>query len=225
MSLLIGILCDQVPYNLYGDYLGSGTNPANLTDEFVYTGEYVIGYCTLNWQSCDSYISTAIQRKIEPVSYPFVANFARTFEGCDLSDVTCIEATNRRILTTDYRILLREQDQPPVLAMNNPVDAPLDLAAIRFKGISDPLGFNRILPHTCLKHTLTHIPEGSNTSISWVLDHTRGRMRYYPFTTNHVTFPSINGLYDIHIQPFIYRPAQGYEATKTILLEPLTTSL
>ncbi|MBK9274702.1 MAG: hypothetical protein IPM49_09205 [Flavobacteriales bacterium] len=76
------------------------------------------------------------------------------------------------------------------------------------------LGRRSVLPHTVLKHTVYLHDDGGVAldSVSWVYDHTRGRMRYYPF----IDGPSnAKQYYDLCFRPFVRTDSAGhtYEAT------------
>ena len=75
-------------------------------------------------------------------------------------------------------------------------------------------GERSLLPHTVLKHTVYLLGDNDVAldSVSWVYDHTRGRMRYYPF----VDGPSNEKqYYDLCFRPFVRTDSAGhtYEAT------------
>jgi hypothetical protein len=80
--------------------------------------------------------------------------------------------------------------------------------------LSDPYEYHvpdRILyPHTVLKHTIyihanTSITSPVLDSYSFVLDHTRGRMSYYPFVNTYTT-PATEVDHDISIYPTFLMP-------------------
>lgn len=76
------------------------------------------------------------------------------------------------------------------------------------------LGRRSVLPHTVLKHTVYLHDDGGVAldSVSWVYDHTRGRMRYYPFIDGPT---NAKQYYDLCFRPFVRTDSAGhtYEAT------------
>ncbi|QQR87531.1 MAG: hypothetical protein IPJ76_04705 [Flavobacteriales bacterium] len=65
------------------------------------------------------------------------------------------------------------------------------------------------LPHTILKHTIYWVDDDGKTvdSLSWLYDHTRGRMRNYPFCWNCSSLPAA---YDVCFRPYAIADPYGH---------------
>lgn len=70
------------------------------------------------------------------------------------------------------------------------------------------------LPHTILKHTVYFVNNQQQKvdSISWVYDHTRGRMRNYPFCWDCGTLPAA---YDVCFRPYAIADPGGHDYAAT----------
>lgn len=95
---------------------------------------------------------------------------------------------------------------------------PANLASVTFKNaanVTEEHAPRVFYPHSVLKHTFYMHCDGSATSaivdsFSFVLDHTRGKSRYYPFVgTNYVG--SSASEHDIAIVPIIILPSSYYD--------------
>jgi hypothetical protein len=197
-------------YNPYGSSWPSASYSYGNTN-FNYEGEYQLFYNGLNWSQFVANSGYTISYKIEPVSFPFVAD-------CSTGDCGNANSTTRRLLLpSPYNPSSWTFQQYFDLGGtdNELMSNPSRLSSSEFTRIGAP-DVRDMLPHTILKHTY-YLWSGSSAgscvldSFTFVLDHTRGRMSEYPFRADNNE--SAESEHDVAIHPWIIYPAVPFLAT------------
>ena len=211
-----------------------------------YDGEYMIDLHKLFWHTQEDpgnplydFKSMRKSYSMEVVSFPF------TMDCAFIPSTGCTGTTNRdfNMPLDPYSItnntwganLWRIRDHIPFASgsgISGTVINPEALISNGFHGNCYETPPNpgyyydrSYLPHTIIKHTV-YIHCGPNetdpiaTSISWVYDNTRGRMREYPFYPQNVDCSPCEATYDVCFRPyFLHRPdIHGYTEVDNNLL-------
>jgi hypothetical protein len=205
----------QNTYDTYNPYNGSPFQiiPSyNVNQNPGYTGEYQIFMDGHTWWTSPSGFNNNnyISYKIEPISFPF-------YPDCSTGDCENSNSTSRKckmapnfglnfgIFSSQFGIQTLDQTSG-----NQNMSELQGLAGNGFTVLNYENGGGRIVfPHTVLKHTFyIHCNGNSDSPIidefSFIVDHTRGRMRYYPFRPDNGH--SAEGEHDVTINPFFIHP-------------------
>ncbi|MCX6274848.1 MAG: hypothetical protein NTV09_06545, partial [Bacteroidetes bacterium] len=208
----------------------------------VYNGEYQIDLSNIPWGNQSRVSpgidinNFLISYEIEAVSFPFSLDCA--FPNSTYPDGNCGYGNTRELImpednyynsnsnSWDYpltsqistnklsRYVLQTGTRPDI---NSWMSSPNSLVSSTFEG--GGVGNDRnALPHTILKHTIRLHCGTSLTgspiinSFSFLLDHTRGKMREYPFTSSNT--PGGIATHDIVIKPELWMLNSDYSKTE-----------
>ncbi len=175
-----------------------------------YYGEYQIFTNLLNWNLPPLH-NFARSIKLEVVSYPMTNHCWYELGGCTIDNQGTnaqhnfrhMDITNDPLIGENWGLLYRTYEGIP--------DDYCVLMSQRYASAGSISAGRKPLPHTIIKHTL-NLHCGLSTfddiisSLSWVSDHSRGRMRTYPFNCDEsqpLNFDYVQDSYDLMFQPEI----------------------
>jgi len=213
------ILYSQNDLNIYQDFTGeSSLLYSSLIDEYI--GEYQWFHKPENgiyWLDQSSFEDLYFSWKIEVLSFPFVPDLTRTFASDSITRILQL-AENYNVGTNNWATVSRVAGDTTLSRqlLNSGFLRPFSINQYctlisNFFTKSGPVSSSRIfLPHSILRHTLyIHQSTSNNSSkvdsVFFIVDHTRGRMRHYPFVPANIdSLTSTEASHDISIQQKFY---------------------
>lgn len=191
------------PYWPASTYIGTNTNSG-------WTGEYQLFTNDLMWSSNLTANNWSISYKIEPVSFPFVADCSNGDCGNGSSNTRNLNLPNP--YNPNDWIFRRAFDEG--LGDSDPTNSGhATLSSALFTQDFPPGSPRDILPHTILKHTYylhcgVLLSDPVIDSFSFVIDHTRGIMSRYPFLPTNTG--GTTAFIDIAIHPWVIYPVAPF---------------
>ncbi len=174
-----------------------------------YWGEYQVFVTDLlNWKSLAPGYVTSVT--LETVSFPMTNDCWDEFDGCTYlntginaqPDFRHLHISHDPLMNDKWSYLYREHssmsDFYALMSQKYASDGPF-------------IPGRRVFPHTVIKHTF-NLHCGPNmsydviASLSWTYDHSRGRMRFYPFNCSQsqpLNFDADQSTYDLIFMPEI----------------------
>lgn len=219
----INVTYSQNTYDNYGDFSGGAPAFNYLYSGSSYAGEYQIHlrtnsmddyynnwpmFATVNLSPPDPGKELSISYKIETVSFPFAPKHStpldplqRTLNVLDNTIYNSVTNQWESRINRIYEGVYNALGGVPISCVSINGESTLISAEYRTGyNSTDPLRI--IYPHSILKHTIyVHCGLSASSppidSIVFVIDHTRGRMRHYPFFDSNYTSGSIPPRYDL----------------------------
>lgn len=205
ISLLVSSQNVYDTYNPLGSTWPSSTFTVGNTHQ-GYTGEYQLFTCGLNWNQFASSPGWYISYKIEPVSFPFVAD-------CGNGDCGNANSTTRNFKIANPYVPTNWGSNNLFTYFGGHMSNWAQLASHEFTNVTPPSGQRDFLPHTALKHTYylhcgSLLTDPVIDSFSFVIDHTRGMTSRYPFRADNGQ--SVESEHDIAIHAWVIYPDQAF---------------
>ncbi len=205
--------------NAFDPYLNYSGQPVSIVPPHAqamqgFNGEYQVFPTNHHWNYFRKYLSGyQLKHTIQPVSFPFIPecppgecqNSSSTTKNFVIPSQSSFSQTGWGIQVPLQPFLILSNYFSEVFPPGNADGVKCMLASGL---IHSTLGVSRtIFPHTILKHTLVLECNGIPVdSFSFVMDHTRGRMRHYPFKSNNGNTSAPE--HDIVLFPYFTFPNQ-----------------
>ena len=153
--------------------------------------------------------------RIEVVSFPFVSDKPRTLAADSLTRLLTAVLDTANFPLTRTGDLHGQELGSSSYAVD--INQPLTLVSNSFTANAPASPGTEFLPHTILRHTLyIHATDQPNSrkidSIAFILDHTRGGMRRYPFRDTNYDGTSTAGSHDVAIRMEVILPDSTHAA-------------